>query len=59
MRDRKKFEQILDMLVINQRLGGWVIAYASADIAVEHGVGESKVVFIGLSTKAVGWSFLH
>ncbi len=59
MRDGLKFEQIFDMLIVDQCFGVRVIAHAGADISVEYSVCESEVVLIGLTTETVRRCFLH
>ena len=59
MRDGLQLEQIRHMLVIDERFGFGVIANASTDVFVQHGIGKTEVVFVALVGKAVRRGLLH
>ena len=50
MGDGLQFEKVLDVLVVDAGLYHGVFAFAGADIVVEGGVCEAKVVLVALAS---------
>ena len=53
MRYRLQLEEIGDVFVVDERLGLGIVADARADVVVQHGVSESKIVLVALVGEAV------
>ena len=56
---RLQLEEVGDVLVIDKGLGLGVVADASADVVVQNGVGESKVILVALVGEAIRRRLLH
>ena len=59
MRDGLQLEKVSDVFVVDEGFGLGVVANASADVLVQNGVGESKIVLVALVGQAIGWCLLH
>ena len=53
MRNRLQLKEIGDVLMVDEGFSLGIVAYARADVVVQHGVGESEVILVALVGETV------